>query len=74
MKIHPRYNHLLFSVFMSMIVAFIVTGVLTAVNLGYENFISNWERSFGIAWSIAFISVLTIAPRVSRWVQRLTAQ
>ena len=59
---------------MSMIVAFIVTGVLTAVNLGYQDFFLNWTRSFGVAWSIAFISVLTIAPRVSRWVQRLTAQ
>ena len=59
---------------MSMIVAFIVTGVLTAVNLGYANFILNWTRNFGIAWAIAFISVLVIAPPVSRWVQRLTAQ
>lgn len=58
---------------MSMIVACIVTGVLTAVNHGYQNFILNWARSFVIAWVIAFPAVLIIAPLVRRLVHWLTA-
>jgi hypothetical protein len=54
--------------------AFIMSGVLTAIHRGFENFISNWMFGFVIAWPIAFPAVLVIAPRVRRVVQRLTAQ
>jgi len=74
MKLHHRFAHLLFSLLMSMIVAFIVTGVLADVNFGYRNLIANWAHSFVIAWPIAFISVLLISPRVHRLVKWLTAQ
>lgn len=57
---------------MSLIVACIVTCVLTAINYGYEDFILSWARSFVIAWVIAFLAVLIIAPKVLRLVQRLT--
>jgi hypothetical protein len=58
---------------MSMIVAGIVTGVLTAVNHGYEEFIPNWEHSFIVAWAIAFLAVFFVAPQVRKLVQRLTS-
>ena len=74
MIIHHRHAHPLFSLLMSMIVAFIVTAVLTDVNFGFQNFIANWARSFLIAWPIAFFAVLMISPRVHKLVKWLTAQ
>jgi hypothetical protein len=32
MRIHPRHTNLLFSLFMSLSMAFIMSGVLTAIN------------------------------------------
>jgi len=74
MKLSARHTHLLFSLITSMIVACIVTFVLTVVNHGFQNFFMSWERSFVVAWMAAFPSVLLIAPRVRKLVQRLTAQ
>jgi len=71
MKINPKYSHLVFSLITSMIVAGIVTCVLTAVNLGYDDFMRHWEHSFIIAWAIAFVSVLIISPRIHRLVKRM---
>jgi len=72
MKVHPRHTHWIFSLIMSMIVAGIVTAVLTAVNHGSQDFVWSWEHSFIIAWAIAFLAVLLIAPQVRKLVQRLT--
>ena len=74
MIIHHRHAHPLFSLLMSMVVAFIVTFVLSAVNFGSRDFFLHWARSFMIAWPIAFISVLVISPLVHRLVKWLTAQ
>ena len=74
MIIHHRHAHPIFSLLMSMIVAFIVTGVLAAVNFSRQDFVLAWARNFGIAWPIAFLSVLLISPRVHRLVKWLTAQ
>lgn len=73
MKFHPRHTHWLFSLIMSMIVAGIVTGVLTLVNHGDQDFILSWEHSFIVAWAIAFVAVLLVAPQVRKLVQRLTS-
>jgi hypothetical protein len=59
---------------MSLSMAFIMSGVLTAFNRGFDNFLASWARSFVFAWLIAFPVVLIIVPRVRRLVQRLTAQ
>ncbi len=73
MKIPPRHAHLAFSLITSMLVASIVTFVLTAVNYGGQDFMLHWARSFAIAWTIAFLSVFFISPRVHRLVKRLSA-
>jgi Protein of unknown function (DUF2798) len=44
--------------------AFIMSGVLTAIFDGFDNFIASWMFGFPIAWPIAFPAVLLIAPRV----------
>jgi uncharacterized membrane protein YhdT len=73
MKLHPKHSHWLFSLIMSMIVAGIVTSVLTVVDHGYKDFMPSWEHSFVIAWAIAFLAVLLVAPQVRKLVQRLTS-
>lgn len=72
MKIHPRHTNLLFSFVMLLSMAFIMSGVLTAIFDGFTNFIASWMFGFSIAWPIAFPAVLLIAPRVRRLVQQLT--
>ncbi len=72
MKIHLKYSHLVFSLIMSVIVASIVTFVLTAVNHGFADFIPNWAHNFIIVWVVAFPSVFLVAPQVHRLVTRLT--
>jgi hypothetical protein len=74
MKIHPRHSHLLFSLTTSMIVAGIVTCVLTAVNFGYTDFVWHWSKSFLIAWPIAFLAVFFISPRIHRLIKRIAAE
>ena len=74
MKIHSRHAHWVFSLLTSMIVASIVSFVLTVVNHGLPGFFPSWERSFIVAWMAAFASVLLIAPLVRKLVQRLTVQ
>ena len=54
--------------------AFVMSGVLTAIFEGFEHFFTSWMLGFGIAWPIAFPAVLVIAPRVRRLVHYLTAQ
>jgi len=59
---------------MSLIMAYIMSGVLTAIFHGFADLFSSWLRGFVIAWPIAFPAVLVIAPLVRRWVRQLTAQ
>lgn len=74
MTIHTRYSNLLFALFMSLGMVFIMSGVLAIIYRGFENFLANWARGFVIAWPFAFPAVLVLAPRVRRLVQHLTAQ
>lgn len=54
---------------MSMLMAFIMSGVLTLVNLGpVANYISKWMHAFVIAWACAFPAVLLVAPIARRLV------
>lgn len=57
-----------------MIVAGIVTCVLTAVNFGSQDFGFHWAKSFIIAWPIAFLAVYFISPRIHRLVKRLATE
>lgn len=74
MKFHPRYSNLLFAFFMSLCMAFIMSGVLTAIIDGFDNFIPTWMFGFSIAWPVAFPAVLLIAPQMRKLVHKLTTQ
>ncbi len=54
---------------MSMLMAFIMSGVLTLVNLGpVADFPVRWMRAFAIAWACAFPTVLLVSPIARRLV------
>jgi Protein of unknown function (DUF2798) len=73
MKINPKYADLLFAFFMSVLMALLMSGVLTAIHLGYtQNFVAQWLHSFLLAWPIAFPSILLLAPIVRKIVSKLT--
>lgn len=73
MKIPQKYAGLLFAFVMSLLMAFLMSGVLTAVFVGVDRqFIAHWMNGFIHAWPIAFPSILVIAPLVRKIVASLT--
>lgn len=69
MKISARYSQFAFAFFMSMLMALIMSAVLTLVNLGpVPDFIHRWMRAFAIAWTCAFPTVLLVSPIARRLV------
>jgi Protein of unknown function (DUF2798) len=69
MKINAKHSNLLFAFFMSVLMALLMSGVLTAIHLG---FVTQWLHSFVLAWPIAFPSILLIAPIVRKIVTKIT--
>jgi hypothetical protein len=68
-KIPYRYRGVLFALIMSCCTAFIVSGVI--IYLHSESlaiFLPSWVKAFVTAWPIVFISILTIAPLVNRFI------
>ncbi|HSI25190.1 MAG TPA: DUF2798 domain-containing protein [Methylotenera sp.] len=59
---------------MSLLMAFLMSGVLTAIHLGFTpDFIAQWLHSFVLAWPIAFPSILVVAPLVRNMIAKLTS-
>lgn len=63
--------HLVFSMLMAAMMVFIVTFVITSVNVGWPaNFIALWAKAFGVAYVIAVPVIYFLAP----FARRLTAR
>jgi hypothetical protein len=59
---------------MSFLMALVMSGIITAVNRGLDaGYPLAWMKSFGLAWPIAFVLVLLLAPRVRALIARITA-
>jgi hypothetical protein len=72
MKIPYRFTPLVFAFAMSLMMAFLMSAVLTLVNLGaVPDFFSRWMRAFAIAWCCAFPAVVLVAPLARLIVTRL---
>jgi Protein of unknown function (DUF2798) len=72
MKINPKYADLLFAFFMSVLMALLMSGVLTAIHLGFtQNFIGKWLHAFLLAWPITFPSIVLLAPIVRKTVAKV---
>ena len=74
MRIPSRFAPLLFGGLLSAIMVFVVSGVVLALNQGFQQgFLWQWARSGVTTWPIAFPTVTVVAPWVRRVVGRLTA-
>lgn len=74
MKIPARHANLAFAAIMSFLMALLMSGIVTAVNRGLDaGYPLAWMKSFGLAWPIAFVLVLLLAPRVRGLVARMVA-
>lgn len=68
-----RFAPWLFALFMSLFMSFLMSGVLTLVNLGpVPGFVRLWLHAFGVAWVIAFPCALVVTPLVRCIVTALT--
>jgi hypothetical protein len=57
----------IFPAFMSGVMAFLMTGFVTALNLGFPpNFVAQWMRAFVLAWPLAYLSALVAMPLARR--------
>jgi hypothetical protein len=73
MKIPKRRAPLLFALLMSLGMAFIMSAILTLVNVGpVADFPARWMRAFVVGFAAAFPTALAVVPLVRRAVERLT--
>ncbi len=57
---------------MALIMAFIMSGVLIIINVGFvENFFFIWLKSYIIAFIVAFPTVFVVAPIVQKIVKKI---
>ncbi|MDD3761777.1 MAG: DUF2798 domain-containing protein [Nevskiales bacterium] len=70
-KLPARYFHLVFSGLMAALMVFIMTGVITFVNVGFtEDFLALWRHAFAVAYVIAAPLIFFLVPQVRRLVAR----
>ncbi len=64
--------HLVFSVVMGTMMVFLMTFVITSVNVGWgPHFIQAWGKSFGVAYVVALPVIYFLAPVARRFTARL---
>lgn len=72
-KIPARYSHLLLAFFTSLLMSFLMSGLITLLNLGLaEDFLVRWFTAFVTAFTVAFPAILLVLPVARRIVARLT--
>ena len=55
MKIPKNFFPIVFAFFLTIIMVFVVTGVGTAMNVGFPpNFFARWMKAWIVAWMVAF--------------------
>lgn len=69
MKLSAKYVG---PIVMAAIMAFIMTGFVTWMNLGFTaDYVGNWAKAFVFAWPVASVSAylaLPIAPKITLWI------
>ncbi|KPK03937.1 MAG: hypothetical protein AMJ64_14705 [Betaproteobacteria bacterium SG8_39] len=67
MRLPKKFFPVVFAFFLTIIMVFVVTGVGTAVNIGFPpNFFALWMKAWGIAWLAAFPTAVFVAPLARR--------
>ena len=73
MKIPKKYSNVLFAFFMSLLMALIMSGILTVLFEGPSHqFVTHWMGAFIHAWPVAFPAIFLVAPIVRKIVTVLT--
>ena len=68
-KIPKKYASLVFTFYATMMMAFIMSAVLVALNTGIDSgWFARTLRAYVIAWPIAFFSLLCVRPLVVKLV------
>ena len=69
-KLPARFAPVAFAIYMSGMVAFMMSMVLTAVNSGVDDgFLGRVLRGYLVAWPVGFVCVMLARPLVIRLVQ-----
>ena len=70
--IPKRFETIVFAFFMSLMMSFLMSGVITFINLGFvDQFVMLWFKAFIRAFAVAFPCVLMIVPFVRKIVGKL---
>ena len=73
MHIPRRHAPLLFGALLSAIMVAVVSGFVIVLNQGLQpGFAWAWAKSCATTWPLAFPTVTFVAPRVRRFVERVT--
>lgn len=73
MKIPKRFAPLFRSFLLALILPFVMIFFITLINVGLkENFIFIWMKSYAIAFVIAFPLIILIAPRINKFVEKIS--
>lgn len=68
-KLHPRFTSIVFAFYMSAVMAFLMTLIITAVNAGIsEHYFNQVWQAYRVAMPSAFLCILMVRPIVSRMV------
>ncbi len=73
-KLPARFAPVAFAIYMSGLVAFMMSMVLTAVNSGLDSgFLGRALRGYLVAWPVGFVCVMLVRPLVMRLVHLTVA-
>lgn len=63
---------IVFAVLMSCSTAMIVSAAILFIHgVSAENFLSSWLKSISLSWPLVFVSILTIAPLINRFLDKI---
>lgn len=67
-----QLKSLVFAVFMSCSTAMLVSAAILYINgVPTDNFFARWLKSVSLAWPLVFVSILTIAPLINRFIDKV---
>lgn len=65
--VSEKYQHLVFSFFMALLMSCLMSFVITLFNIGFtDNLLSSWLQAWGFAFFVAFPTVVIIGPVVKK--------
>jgi Protein of unknown function (DUF2798) len=74
LRIPKRYAGIVFALLMSTSISALMSAAITLLNTGWDaGFLGRWLHAYALSWSMAFPIVATVAPRVRRLVDQITA-